>query len=666
MIYVGQATLLIALVASGYASFAAHLGARGGASRSSRGAVGSSIAAVVALTMVILVLARALLFKDFGFAYVAEYSNQRLPWQYSLSALWVGQEGSMLLWTWLLGIVVLVFLFHARQLPTRFRCRTHSILMAYVFFLTAVIVFAADPMRQSLTAGVEGIGLSPLLMHPAMLIHPPIIFLGYAAWAVPFALALAAMGAPAVETEWLRTARSWTLFAWVVLGTGILLGGNWAYEELGWGGYWAWDPVENGSLLPWLTGTGLLHCLMGWQYRGVLKRATIALAVATFTLCNFATFLTRSGIFSSLHAFSRSPIGWAFLLVMLGLTIFGAIALLAHRRRFAPDRPIGSIWSRESLIVTANCALLLLAAVTLVGTLMVPLSDLLLGHKIVVGMAFFNNVLMPIGLLLLCTSGAAPLLRWGVAPSVIQRRLLLLSVGIGCTMGLAAMLSGERSPLTLIVLSCAGFSVAVFGSALWLDGRQSQGTRLAAMLGTLRGRRQQYAGYLMHLGFTCLAVGITGSSLGSIRENLTMREGETIAWRGYSVHLARTGEVESADMLVADVQLEFSRDGRKVCTLFPAQHFHRHQEEWTTEVSIHATWGRDLYTILRGAAGARKAELTLVINPLVRWIWLGGWLFLLGAAVRLWPASARRAQRPQMARPKFLSLARTRSSRVRA
>ena len=257
MILLGQAALLIALIAAGYASFAAYMGSRSDGGRTARGAVGSSIVTVVALTVVMLVLAHALLLKDFRFAYVAEYSNERLPWQYSLSALWVGQAGSLLLWTWLLGMVVLAFLFQTRQLSPRFCCRAHSILMAYVFFLTAVIVFAADPMKQSLTASVEGIGLSPLLMHPAMLIHPPIVFLGYAAWAVPFALALAALGDPSAETPWLRTARTWTLFAWVVLGTGIILGGNWAYEELGWGGYWAWDPVENGSLIPWLTGTAL-------------------------------------------------------------------------------------------------------------------------------------------------------------------------------------------------------------------------------------------------------------------------------------------------------------------------------------------------------------------------------------------------------------------------
>ena len=330
-----------------------------------------------------------------------------------------------------------------------------------------------------------------------------------------------------------------------------------------------------------------------------------------------------------------------------------------------PDRPIRSIWSRESLIVTGSLGLLLLSLVTLVGTLMVPLSDLLLGHKIVVGMAFFNNVAMPIGLLLLCSSAATPLLRWGVAPSVVQRRLLLGSAVAGLCTGLMAGLFGQRHLLTLTVLGCAGFAVAVFISALWLSAQGRKANSLAGTVGVLRAGRQQYAGYLMHLGFTCLAVGIAGSSLGSTRQHVVMREGETITWSGYTVQLAKTREFTIADKLIGDVQLEISRSGQSLCTLFPARHFHRHQNEWTTEVAIHSTWSRDLYTILHGAAGVRQADLTLVINPLVRWIWLGGWLFLVGAVVRLWSTPTGRGPTPRVARPKFLGLARTKSRRVR-
>ena len=246
--------------------------------------------------------------------------------------------------------------------------------MAYVCFLTAVMVFAADPMEASLSAVQDGAGLSPLLQHPAMLIHPPVVFLGYALWTVPFALAVVALVSGRLEGDWIRQARPWALSAWTVLGVGILLGADWAYEELGWGGYWGWDPVENGSLIPWLTGTALIHGLMAWQHGQTLKKMTIGLAIATFALCNFATFLTRSGVFSSLHAFSKSPIGWLFLILMIGLAVLGVAGLIRRRALLAPGQPMRSVLSREAMVLLAALALLLLAATALAGTVSTALS----------------------------------------------------------------------------------------------------------------------------------------------------------------------------------------------------------------------------------------------------------------------------------------------------
>jgi cytochrome c-type biogenesis protein CcmF len=612
------------------------------------------------------VLAQALLQRDFRFAYVAEYSHEQLPWHYSLSALWVGQEGSMLLWTWLLMLVTVVFVVQARRLSERLRYMSQTVLMAYLTFLLVIIVFAADPLKPSLTSSVEGMGLSPLLMHPAMLIHPPIVFLGYAAWAVPFALAFAALTDRSGDTQWLDTARRWTLFAWTVLGAGIILGGNWAYEELGWGGYWAWDPVENGSLLPWLTGTALIHGLLGWHYRGVLKRTTIALALTTFTLCNFATFLTRSGLFSSLHAFSRSPIGWAFLVMMIGLSVGGAALMFRERTRLAADRMIRSVWSREAWIALGALGLLLLALVTLAGTLMVPLSDLILGQKIVVGLAFFNNVFLPIGLLLLGAASAAPLLRWGTPPSRKQRQTLLASFVVGSLTAILAVVGGQRNPITLAAYTCAGFAVAAFAGAWWLDAGRSQTSRLGSMLDVLVRRRLTYVGYIMHLAFAVLVVGIIGSSLGTVRDDISLRIGESVRWQDYTVRLVSVHETPQSGIVVAGAELEFTRHDRHVRTLQPAQHYHTRQREWTTEVAIHSGWSGDIYTILRGAGGADTAELTLVFNPLVRWIWYAGWLFCLGTLVRLWPARVEATISTRAARPKFLAHAPTRHARARA
>ncbi len=471
----GQICLWTAFVAFGYAGFACWIGARRRQPSWRRTGTISAGIAMATLTAVVILLARALIAKDFGFQYVAQYSSRLLPWHYSLSALWVGQAGSLLLWTWLLGALALVFRCGRR---TQLRDSAFGLVMMYCGFLAATMVFAADPTEANIAPGQEGAGLSPLLQHPAMLIHPPIVFLGYAAWTIPCALAISALTngsrtckpgdvldaeadgqhdqASPLDASWVQMARPWALFAWVVLGSGILIGANWSYEELGWGGYWAWDPVENGSLIPWLIGGSLIHSLMAWQIRGILKKTCICSAIAVFGMCNFATFLTRSGIFSSLHAFSQSPIGWLFLGMMLSLTIGASVLILRQRQRLLEDHRFTSVWSRESFVVIALLALLLLATVTFVGTLSGVLSAALIGRQVLVGVEFYDYTLMVLGPLLLAAMVPAPLLRWGSPPTSDQCRGLLISSLTASVVAVAAGLCGARQLLLLIVvwLSC--------------------------------------------------------------------------------------------------------------------------------------------------------------------------------------------------------------------
>jgi cytochrome c-type biogenesis protein CcmF len=503
------------------------------------------------------------------------------------------------------------------------------------------MAFAADPMEASVSAPRDGLGLSPLLQHPAMLIHPPIVFLGYALWTVPFALAGVALLTGRLDAHWVRQARPWALVAWTVLGVGILWGADWAYEELGWGGYWAWDPVENGSLIPWLTGTALIHSLMAWQHGRVLKKTTVCLAVATFALCNFATFLTRSGIFSSLHAFSESPIGWLFLALMIGLAASGAWGLVVRRAALAPERPIRSVFSREAFVLVAAVALVLLAAIAVAGTLSSALSNLVVGRAILVGPAFYNNVLIPTGLTLLLTTAAAPLLRWGDGPSREQKRYLLAAVCGGGVAAATAAACGTYHPINLAVIGGSALAVLAFAGGVILDGKRAA---LGVLQALGRGRRQ-YAGFLMHLGFVCLAIGVTGSSLGKREQGFTMTEGQTVEWAGRSIRLARVFHRELPDKLVAEAELEVSRGGRWETTLTPAQHFHRLQREWTTEVAIHSTWSGDFYTILHSGTDEGQLSLTFVENPLMRWMWLGGGVIVLGTVVRLWPTRRRAIRR---------------------
>lgn len=661
MSFAGQLLLLAALVASGYSAFAALFrGRRDSPTVVFTGRL-AGFAAAAALTAVSGILAWALAARDFEFAYVAQYTSRALSWQYALSAFWVGQAGSLLLWAWMLAILAVVYRFWPRGGCHDLRRPAFGLLMAYVCFLTAVMVFAADPMRPGTSPQLEGDGLSPLLQHPAMLWHPPIVFLGYSGWAIPCALSVMAMFRRRIDASWIEEARPWMLFSWLVLGIGILLGAQWAYEELGWGGYWAWDPVENGSLIPWLTGTVLIHAAMVWQIRGGLKKTTCALAIATFGLCNFATFLTRSGIFSSLHAFSQSPVGWMFLILMAVLAAVGAALLLLRWRDLAADRSLPSLWCRETAAILAAIAMLLLAATALVGTSLAPLSGSLLGRRIVLGPEFYNSVLIPTGLVLLLVIVPVPLLRWGKPPTAAQTRWLILAACVGAIAAIVAGSIGVRSPVVLAVWGLSGVALASLCGAIALDtkkgnGRQNEPATRSAVLPV---RRREYAGFLIHLGFVSLVIGITGSSLGSRHRDVVMTPGDVLHWAGYTIHYSGIVQRDLSEIHVVEARLEVSRDGRPSATLLPAQHLHSRQNQWTTEVALSSTWLDDFYAIFYYGEEDGKARLTFIRNPMMRWLWASGWIAALGTLLRLWPSRRRRTpaspdkRRDIAARPRF-------------
>jgi cytochrome c-type biogenesis protein CcmF len=632
MIALGQICLLVALVSSGYAAFACIVGWRKGRRGLARIGIWAALLSGASLTAVVGILVATLVTSDLRCKYVAEYGHRLLPWYYAVSACWVGQAGSLLVWAWMLTVLALVYRFWPRRQPSELREPAFGLLMAYLCCLVAIMAFGADPMQPSLSVPREGRGLSPLLQHPAMLFHPPIVFLGYAGWAIPCCLALAALLCGRLDATWVREARPWALFSWATLGAGILLGADWAYEELGWGGYWGWDPVENGSLIPWLTGTAMIHAALAWHYRNTWKKTAVGLAIATFALCNFATFLTRSGIFSSLHAFSQSPIGWMFLALMAALAAGGGVLMFRRRAALAGGVSLPSLWARETVLILAAWALLLSAAVAIAGTLTVPLSNLFLARRVAVGPAFYNYVMVPVGLVVLATTGIAPLLRWGAGPTDDQKRLLLVSVAAGAVSAALAAALGVRHPLALVVAGLSGLAFAALAVAAVADLRR----------GSLP--RRQYAGFVIHMGLVCLAVGVTGSSLGTRQHEAVMHEGETLDWAGYSIRVAGLVQRTLPDRFIAEARLEVSSGGGPPFTVLPAQHWHLAANGWTTEVAIHSTWGRDFYAIFHGDEGGDRVRLTFIENPMMRWIWLSGVVSAAGAVVSLWPARRRESR----------------------
>ncbi|MGA2798699.1 MAG: cytochrome c-type biogenesis CcmF C-terminal domain-containing protein [Thermoguttaceae bacterium] len=637
----GQLTLLFAFVAAGYSAFACAVGWRFEHRLMRRSSYVSAFASVGALSILMLILMHALAHRDFRFAYVVQNSNRTLPWYYAISALWVGQAGSLLLWSWFLGVAALLYRFWPRKQIEITQDLTFGVLLTYLGFLAAVMVFAADPMEPSLSIPREGLGMSPLLQHPAMLVHPPVIFLGYAIWAVPFALALSALLTGRIDRRWFEQARPWALCAWTILGLGILLGAKWAYDEFGWGGYWNWDPVENASLMPWLTGTALIHCGLAWHYRGLLKRATLLLAVVTFALCNFAAFLTRSGLFGSLHEFSQSPIGWMFLLLMGMITIVAAVLIPLRRKALAADNQISGIFSRESFVTIATIGWLGLTIVVFLGTVAVPLSGMLFTRSITVGPAFYNYALMPVGIVLILTTAAAPALRWGAAVKPGQRKALFIALLIAVLIVLVAAALGMRRSLVLAVTGLATFALVVFLAALFLDGTSvTTFSHWKKVFTVLRVHRRRYAGFAVHLGFVAIAVGVTASSLCARRWETTMRRGDTVAWAGRSIHFTALQQQNFPDKLVVKAQLEISTASRRPVTLFPAQHLHLLQNQWSSEVAIDSSVSGDFYVILDSGRGDDQIHVTFMENPLMCWIWWGGALVGLSALVGLWPIRA--------------------------
>ncbi|MFO0969833.1 MAG: cytochrome c-type biogenesis CcmF C-terminal domain-containing protein [Gemmataceae bacterium] len=642
----GQFCLLATLVCSGYAGFVYLVYHSRQHRVLRRFATFSGLAAWLALSGVVVALAYGLLTRDFSFDYVARYSSRLLSWQYALSALWVGQAGSLLLWAWILAGLSILFRF-LPSADSTLRDFAFGLLMLFLSFLAGLMVFTADPCQANLIVRQEGLGLSPILQHPSMLIHPPVVFFAYAAWTIPFALASAALIHNRLDTAWLQLARPWALLAWSVLGVGVLLGAHWAYQELGWGGYWGWDPVENGSLLPWLTGTAFIHCLMAWRHRNCLKKTAVALAILTFGLCNFATFLTRSGIFSSVHAFSESPIGWMFLALMAVLLAGGAGLVFLRRQELAPQRVAKSLLARETLVLVSTSLFLLLTLIVLTSTLVGPISTML-GQAIQVSPSFYDQALVPIGLLLVAITSAVPLLRWGEGPGQAQRRILLLCLAAGGGAVVVAYCVGSRGFLPLSVTGFATVAVASFLGTILFDARRRRPhSKWRGLLVALRDGRPQYMGYVVHLGFIALALGVTGSALGSRRLELDMSEGDMVNWGGRQIRYVQLDQSALPDKLIAEAVLEIASDGASPVTLRPARHLHLLQNEWTTEVAIHSTWGGDFYTILNAGLGDGKVALTFVDNPMICWIWLGGLAMSLGALAAIPPVR----KRPGVSKP---------------
>src|SRR5712692_177846 len=588
---------------------------------------------------------------NFAMAYVAGHSSRDLPTFYKFSALWAGQEGSLLFWSLLLSVYTFFVLFTNRGKHPELMPYVGVVLASVQSFFLILNVIVASPFQAIGMAGAGGMthllpladgrGLNPLLQYPEMVIHPPNLYLGYTGFTIPFAFALAALLGRYPGEKWIHITRRWTMIAWGFQSAGILLGAHWAYAVLGWGGYWGWDPVENASLLPWLTGTAFLHSVMMQEKRGMMKVWNIWLVFSTFMLCILGTLLTRSGVVSSVHAFAQSSIGNYFVgfLVLVLAVCLGAY--IKNRDYLKSENQLDSMVSRESSFLFNNLILLVSCIAVLSGTLFPVFSEWFSGSRISVGAPFFNKVNIPIGLLLLFLTGVGPLLAWRKTSTDSLKRNFGWPLITGLLAGVVVFVLGVREFFSLVCLMLCVFVTTTIGMEFFRGARVIRSRSGASLLAsavdlTMRNTRR-YGGYIVHMGMVLIFVGLAGAAFNRDARK-DMQPGSTLQIGGYKLLLqgfdAKAEKNYTAERMVVEVW----RDNKPLMMLYPERRFFETNEQSGTMVAIYSTLREDLYVVYAGQNPETQAPVIhAFLNPLVKWIWLGGLVVVLGTLVTLLP-----------------------------
>ncbi|MCE9600621.1 MAG: heme lyase CcmF/NrfE family subunit [Gemmatimonadetes bacterium] len=596
----------------------------------------------------------ALITSDFSLRYVASFTSANLPFVYRISAFWGGQAGSMLFWCLILaGYSALATWTNRRSVRELMPWVTGTSALVLLFFV-ATTALASNPFERLEWVPADGRGLNPQLQNPAMAIHPPMLYLGYVATAIPFAFAIAALVTRRLDAEWLGAVRRWALVSWVFLTLGIVLGMWWAYVELGWGGYWMWDPVENASLLPWLTGTAFLHSIMIQEKRGMLRKWNVTLVVATFMLSVLGTFITRSGVIQSVHSFAQSAVGnWfaAFMILALAATVW---LVSVRLKDLESQAQLEAMISREAAFLYNNLVLVGIAFSVLWGTLFPIISEAVRGSKITVGESFFNSVNVPLGLLLLALTGIGPLIAWRRASVGNIQRQFAAPAALGLITGAALFVLGIHKLYPLMTWTLSAF---VTGTILqeFHKGvgarRKMYGENPVVALGRLVARnRRRYGGYVVHAGIVMLFAAFAGMAF-KLEYDITLADGESYSakdpyGRQWTFTNEGLSEFKALNREVTAIALRPTIDGKALplITSEKRQHFDSRGNptfQPSTEVGILVRNDMDVYVVLAGVV-RNKAEIRVNFNPLVVWVWHGGVIMALGGLIVMWPQSEKR------------------------
>ena len=646
---IGTVAIFLALAASIYSA----VGSVYGATQRRRDIIASGEHAAWAawglVSIASIALLHALITHDFSLKYVASYTSTTLPLRYRISALWGGMEGSLLFWVLILTCMTALTLWQNRARNRELMPYVTATCMITAGFFLALLAFVTPPFATLPFTPAEGTDLNPLLQNYWMQIHPPALYFGYVTWTIPFGFAIAALATGRLDDLWIRTSRRWVLAAWFFLTVGNVLGARWAYEVLGWGGYWAWDPVENAAFMPLMTGTAYLHSVMIQERKDMLKVWNMVLIIMTFCLTIFGTFLTRSGVISSVHSFTQSGLGPFFLAFLAAVIAVSVTLLMMRLKDLRPRHELDSMLSRESAFLFNNLLLVGIAFATFWGTVFPVLSEWVRGVKITVGPPFFNRVNAPLGIALLLLMGIGPIIAWrrSTFKKLVETFRWPTIVGLGS--GTVAYVLGMRSITAVIVVSISAF---VLHTIAWEfhTGAIARKTMLGesyltALVNITAKNQRRYGGYIIHLGVVFMFLGITMSSVYKV-QMLTkpLNPGESFTLGRYTLRYDGVRDQTDAHMDRLIATLTVFENGKQITVLEPEKRFYKRPEQPATEVAFRSTLRDDLYVILGAADEQKAATFQAYINPLVAWLWIGGIVVIIGTAMAIVPLPTVRAR----------------------
>jgi cytochrome c-type biogenesis protein CcmF len=645
---IGQLALVLALILAFYSIIANVVGVRRGIATLLLSARHALWAMCAMVTVAVAALWLSLLRTDLSLEYVASYTSYTLPTVYKITSLWGGQQGSLLFWTWLLTIFTAIAAFQNRRRNPEIAPYALAVLAGLAIFFLAMLNFVTRPFDMLATIPPEGQDLNPLLQNYWMAIHPPSLYTGYVSASVPFAFGAAALISNRLDDSWIRSTRRWAIFSWFFLTLGNLFGARWAYEVLGWGGYWAWDPVENAAFMPWLVMTAYLHSVMIQERKDMLKVWNLVLIGLAFGLTLFGTFITRSGVISSVHSFTQSGLGPYFLSFLIIVTALYTGLLITRVKQLRTPAEFESYLSREAAFLFNNLVLVGIAFAVFWGTLFPVLSEAVRGVKITVGPPFFNKVNAPLALALIFLMGIGPLIAWRRSSLDSLAKTFAAPAILGLVTGLGAFLAGLREWYVLTAFSLAAFVlgtvIAEFRRGVNARRHMVSERPAKALVNLVAKNNRRYGGYVIHIGVVLAFVGIVASSFFRVEVKKSVKQGQSFHIGPYELIYLGLKATETPHLESARAQVEVMRNGRPIALMQPAKLFYKRPQQPATSVAIRSTPASDLYVVLAGIDDASGlATFQVFLTPLVFWLWAGGIMMAFGTVIVMWPNVRERA-----------------------